>query len=111
MVCRARGPGGGAARDGAEPRPRPRQRTAGQRPGHGPQAPEGKNADEISRDSGGYSARGGGEVAFAPSVRAGPTQTVWMLVNSLIPYSDSSRPSPDLLTPPKGSRASDATMP
>jgi hypothetical protein len=38
-----------------------------------------------------YSARGGGADALAPS-RAGPTQTVWMLVNSLIPYSESSRP-------------------
>ena len=38
-----------------------------------------------------YSAREGGD-AFAPSTLAGPTQTVWMFVNSLIPYSESSRP-------------------
>src|SRR5579859_7009698 len=38
-----------------------------------------------------YSERGGGAV-FAPSALTGPTQIVWMLVNSLIPYSESSRP-------------------
>src|SRR4029077_12779951 len=57
-----------------------------------------------------YSARGGGAAAFAPSF-VGPTQMVWMLVNSLIPYSDSSRPNPERLSPPNGSRASDATIP
>src|SRR5947207_2950942 len=58
-----------------------------------------------------YSARGGGGDGFAPSVLAGPIQTVWMLVNSLIPYDDSSRPYPERFTPPNGRRASDATMP
>src|SRR2546430_4833149 len=57
-----------------------------------------------------YSARGGG-ADFCPSVRAGPTQTVWMFTNSLIPYSESSRPYPDRFTPPNGRRASEATIP
>src|SRR5882672_5465397 len=91
LVCRARGTGRGPARDGAQPRPRPRQRAEGQLLGHGAQAPEGEKADEVARDPGRYSARGGGAVARAPSVRAGPIQTVWMFVNSLIPYSESSR--------------------
>ena len=42
---------------------------------------------------------------------AGPIQTVWMLTNSRIPNSESSRPYPERLTPPKGSLGSEATMP
>ena len=34
-----------------------------------------------------------------------------MFTNSLMPNSDSSRPKPDALTPPNGSRGSDLTMP
>src|SRR5665647_572571 len=42
---------------------------------------------------------------------ASPIHTVFMLVNSRMPNSDSSRPYPLFLTPPKGSRGSEATMP
>ena len=42
---------------------------------------------------------------------AGPIQIVWMLTNSRMPKTESSRPKPLDLTPPKGSRGSEAVMP
>src|SRR5439155_18229119 len=63
MVCRARGARRGPTRNGAKPRPRPRESAEGQLLGHGAQAPASEKADEIARDSGGHSARGGGAVA------------------------------------------------
>src|SRR5206468_3256279 len=50
-------------------------------------------------------------VARRPDVHPHATQTVLMLTNSLSPYSDSSRPYPESLTPPNGSRGSDFTSP
>src|SRR6267143_3650536 len=50
-------------------------------------------------------------VARCPDANRHATQTVWMLTNSLSPYSDSSRPYPESLTPPNGSRGSDFTSP
>src|SRR5207302_2612380 len=46
-------------------------------------------------------------VARRPDANPHATQTVLMLTNSLSPYSDSSRPYPESLTPPNGSRGSD----
>src|SRR5712692_10132377 len=43
--------------------------------------------------------------------RAGPTQTVCWFMNSRMPASESSRPWPERLMPPKGSLGSDATSP
>src|ERR1700721_4316352 len=37
-------------------------------------------------------------------------QTVFTLVNSLMPKGPSSRPKPDCFTPPKGTRGSEATI-
>ena len=39
------------------------------------------------------------------------TRTVFTFTNSRIPCSPDSRPQPDRFTAPKGSRASDATIP
>src|SRR5438132_7558774 len=50
-------------------------------------------------------------VARCPDANPHATQTVLMLTNSLSPYSDSSRPYPESLTPPNGSRGSDFTSP
>src|SRR6266446_9240172 len=93
MVRRARGTGRCAARDGAQPRPRREQGAPRQLLGDGEKTPAEEETHESARDpGGGYSARGGAGAVLAPSDFAGPTQIVWMLVNSLIPYSDSSRP-------------------
>src|SRR5438094_618814 len=50
-------------------------------------------------------------VARRPDANPHATQTVLMSTNSLSPYSDSSRPYPESLTPPNGSRGSDFTSP
>src|SRR5438477_1158921 len=50
-------------------------------------------------------------VARRPDANLHATQTVLMSTNSLSPYSDSSRPYPESLTPPNGSRGSDFTSP
>src|SRR5438270_473937 len=63
MVRRARRARRGPTRNGAKPRPRPRESAEGQPLGHGAQAPASEKADEIARDPGGHSARGGGAVA------------------------------------------------
>jgi hypothetical protein len=39
------------------------------------------------------------------------TTTVWMLTNSCRPWRDSSRPYPESLTPPNGSRGPEAVIP
>jgi hypothetical protein len=57
-----------------------------------------------TRDIGNPSERAKVAASGAPQVRPGaPIHTALMLQNSRMPWTDSSRPCPELLIPPKGS--------